>query len=86
MEGRKLGWIPTAGHAPESGQQSRLNIEYASFREIIDTGAPLGRAVVTIIGVVAELGMRRARLEGRHIGCRPLDLDRAAILGDRRRG
>jgi DNA invertase Pin-like site-specific DNA recombinase len=31
-------------------------------------------------------GMRRARLEGRHIGRRPLDLDREAILLDRRRG
>ena len=31
-------------------------------------------------------GMRRARLEGRHIGRRPLDLDREAILRDRRRG
>jgi DNA invertase Pin-like site-specific DNA recombinase len=30
--------------------------------------------------------MRRARLEGRHIGRRPLDIDRAAILRDRARG
>jgi lambda repressor-like predicted transcriptional regulator len=30
--------------------------------------------------------MRRARLEGRHIGRKPLDLDRTAILRDRRRG
>jgi DNA invertase Pin-like site-specific DNA recombinase len=76
---------------------SRLNIEFASFREQLDTGGPLGRAVVVIIGAVAELerslivervraGMRRARLEGRHIGRRPLPLDRAAILGDRGRG
>jgi hypothetical protein len=34
---------------------NHLNIEFASFREQIDTGGPLGRAVVTIIGVVAEL-------------------------------
>src|ERR1035437_2506088 len=76
---------------------SRLNIEYVSFRENIDTGGPLGRAVVTIIGVVAELerslivervraGMRRARLEGRHIGRPSLDLDRVAIFQDRRQG
>jgi DNA invertase Pin-like site-specific DNA recombinase len=31
-------------------------------------------------------GMRLARLEGQHIGRRPLDLDRAAILRDRQRG
>ncbi len=66
---------------------SRLNIEFVSFREQIDTGGPLGRAVVVIVGAIAELernlivervraGMRRARLEGRHIGRKPLDLDR----------
>jgi DNA invertase Pin-like site-specific DNA recombinase len=31
-------------------------------------------------------GMRRARLEGRHVGRQPLDLDRDAILRDRARG
>jgi DNA invertase Pin-like site-specific DNA recombinase len=52
---------------------------------------------VVIIGAIAELernliiervraGMRRARLEGRHIGRRPLDLDRNAILRDRQGG
>ena len=76
---------------------NRLNIEFVSFREQIDTGGPLGRAIVVIIGAVAELernliaervrsGMRRARLEGRHIGRRPLELDRAAILRDRQHG
>jgi DNA invertase Pin-like site-specific DNA recombinase len=76
---------------------NRLNIEFVSFREQIDTGGPLGRAIVVIIGAIAELernliiervraGMRRARLEGRHIGRRPLELDRDAILRDRQRG
>jgi len=76
---------------------NRLNIEYASFRENIDTAGPLGRAIVIIIGAIAELernliiervraGMRRAKLEGRQIGRRPLDLDREAILRDRRLG
>ena len=76
---------------------NRLNVEFISFREQIDTGGPLGRAVVVIIGAVAELernliiervraGMRRAKLEGRHIGRKPLVLDRAAILRDRQRG
>ena len=52
---------------------------------------------MVIIGAIAELernlivervraGMRRARLEGRHIGRRPLDLDREAIVRDRRHG
>lgn len=55
---------------------NHLNIEFVSFRENLDTGGPLGRAVVIIIGAIAELernliiervraGMRRARLEGR---------------------
>ena len=76
---------------------NRLNIEFVSFREQIDTGGPLGRAIVVIIGAIAELernliiervraGMRRARLEGRHIGRPSLKLDPAAILRDRQRG
>jgi DNA invertase Pin-like site-specific DNA recombinase len=76
---------------------NRLNVEFVSFRESIDTGGPLGRAVVIIIGAIAELernliiervraGMRRAKLEGRHIGRRPLEVDRVAVLRDRNRG
>jgi DNA invertase Pin-like site-specific DNA recombinase len=76
---------------------NRLNVEFISFRENIDTGGPLGRAIVVIVGAIAELernliiervraGMRRAKLEGRQIGRRPLDLDRVAILRDRARG
>jgi DNA invertase Pin-like site-specific DNA recombinase len=76
---------------------SRLNIEYVSFREQIDTGGPLGRAIIVIVSAVAELernliiervraGMRRARLEGRQIGRPALALDREAILEDRRHG
>ena len=53
---------------------NHLNVEYVSFREQIDTGGPLGRAIVVIIGAVAEpernlivervrAGMRRAKLE-----------------------
>jgi DNA invertase Pin-like site-specific DNA recombinase len=76
---------------------NQLNIEFVSFREQIDTGGPLGRAIVVIIGAIAELernliiervraGMRRAKLEGRHIGRKPLDLDHVAICRDRCRG
>ena len=76
---------------------NHLGIEFVSFREQIDTGGPLGRAIVTIVSAVAELerslivervraGMRRARLEGQRLGRRPLDLDREAILRDRRHG
>ena len=61
---------------------NRIGVEYVSFRENIDTAGPLGRAIVVIIGAIAELerslivervraGMRRARLEGQHIGRQP---------------
>jgi DNA invertase Pin-like site-specific DNA recombinase len=76
---------------------NRLNIEFVSFRESIDTGGPLGRAIVVIIGAIAEperslivervrSGMRRAKLEGRHIGRPALELDREAICKDRQHG
>src|SRR5690349_20726357 len=76
---------------------THLNVEFVSFRENIDTGGPLGRAMIVIIGAIAELernliiervraGMRRAKLEGRHIGRQPLDLDRESIIAARQRG
>ena len=76
---------------------NQLQIEFVSFRENVDTSGPLGRALVVIIGAIAELernliiervraGMRRARLEGRRIGREPLNVDREALLRDRTRG
>jgi DNA invertase Pin-like site-specific DNA recombinase len=71
-----------------------LNIEFVSLRENIDTGGPLGRAMIVIVSAIAELerslivervraGMRRAKLEGRRIGRAPLDIDRAQVVADR---
>jgi DNA invertase Pin-like site-specific DNA recombinase len=76
---------------------NQLNIQFVSFREALDTSGPLGRAITIIIGAIAELersliiervraGMRRAKLEGRHIGRNPLVLDQAGILRDRAQG
>ena len=76
---------------------NRIGVEFVSFREQIDTGGPLGRAIVVIIGAIAELernlivervraGMRRARLDGTRIGRAPLVLDSLAIQQDRQRG
>ena len=77
---------------------SHLNIKFVSFREQLDTGGPPGCAVIiTIISAVAELersliieriraGMRRAKLEGRHIGRKPLNVDRDAVLHERAHG
>jgi DNA invertase Pin-like site-specific DNA recombinase len=72
-------------------------IEFVSFRENIDTTGPLGQTVLIILGAVAELernliiervrsGMRRARLEGQHIGRPKLIVDREAVVRDRQRG
>jgi len=76
---------------------NHLNVEFVSLRENIDTGGPLGRAMVVFVGAIAELerslivervkaGMRRARLEGKRIGRSPLNADRAAIVRDRLTG
>jgi DNA invertase Pin-like site-specific DNA recombinase len=76
---------------------NHLNIQFISLREKIDTGGPLGRALLTIIGAISELerslivervkaGMRRAKLEGRRIERSPLNIDRAQVVEDRRSG
>jgi DNA invertase Pin-like site-specific DNA recombinase len=74
-----------------------LKIDFISFSEQVDTSSPLGRAMIVILGAIAQLerdiirervraGMRRARLEGVRLGRRPLDVDRDSILRDRERG
>jgi DNA invertase Pin-like site-specific DNA recombinase len=76
---------------------NHLGIEFVSFRENIDTSAALGKALTIIIGAIAELerslivervraGMRRAKLEGRRIGRKPLDINREEVVRDRRSG
>jgi DNA invertase Pin-like site-specific DNA recombinase len=76
---------------------NHLNIQFISLRENIDTGGPLGRALLTIIGAISELerslivervkaGMRRAKLEGRRIGRAPLNINREEVVSDRRSG
>lgn len=76
---------------------ARLNIEFISVHENLDTGGAIGRAVTIILAAIAELernlirervlaGMRRARLEGRRIGRRPAQVDRESVLLDRSRG
>src|ERR1035437_5016523 len=74
-----------------------LGIRFVSQREAIDTEGALGRAIVVIISAIAELerslivervraGMRRAKLDCRRIGRTTLDVDRIAIVSDRRTG
>jgi DNA invertase Pin-like site-specific DNA recombinase len=76
---------------------NHLDIALVSFRENIDTGGPLGRAMIVIVAAISELerslivervraGMRRAKLEGRQIGRARLDIDREQVVVDRRTG
>jgi DNA invertase Pin-like site-specific DNA recombinase len=76
---------------------TRMNIAFVSFRENIDTDSALGRAMIVIVAAISELernlivervksGMRRAKLEGRHIGRARLDINRAQVVEDRRSG
>jgi DNA invertase Pin-like site-specific DNA recombinase len=76
---------------------SHPNIEFISLRENTDTGGALGRAIMVIVGAIAELekslivervraGMRRAKLEGRRISRAPLNIDRQQAVADRRSG
>ena len=76
---------------------NHLNVQFISMRENIDTGGPLGRAMLTIIGAISELerslivervkaGMRRAKLEGRRIGRAPMNINREEVVSDRRSG
>jgi DNA invertase Pin-like site-specific DNA recombinase len=76
---------------------SHLGIEFVSLRENIDTGGPLGRAMVVIVGAIAQVerqaiiervraGMKRAKMEGRQIGRAPLQVDRNSLIRDREKG
>jgi len=78
-------------------EMNHLGISFVSVRENIDGSGPLGRAMIIIVGAIAELerslivervraGMRRARMEGRRIGRAPLNIDRVAVVADRRSG
>jgi DNA invertase Pin-like site-specific DNA recombinase len=76
---------------------NHLGIEFVSKRENVDTSGPLGRAMLTIVGAISELErslivervravMGRTRMEGRRIGRAPLNIDRVAVVADRRSG
>jgi DNA invertase Pin-like site-specific DNA recombinase len=78
-------------------EMNHLGIAFLSVRENIDSSGPLGRAMIIIVGAIAELerslivervraGMRRAKLEGRRIGRTPLNINREQVVSDRRSG
>ena len=97
VAGRKRYFAVHAGFLEVLDELNRLNIGLISFRENIDTGGPLGRAMIVIVAAISELerslivervksGMRRARLEGRQIGRARLDINREQVVVDRRTG
>lgn len=68
-----------------------LGIEFVSYSESLDTSTPMGRAMFSIIGALAELernivlersieGQRRARARGTHIGRPRRTVDEARVL------
>jgi DNA invertase Pin-like site-specific DNA recombinase len=72
-----------------------LGIDFVSLSEQLDTSTPMGKAVFTILGAVAELerslivervraGVRNARAKGKRLGRPPavVDIERVAKLRD----
>jgi len=71
-------------HLIEALEEFRyLGIEFVSYQENIDTRSPLGKAMFTIVGAIAELerniiverikgGLRRAAEQGKRVGRRPI--------------
>ena len=67
-------------HLPTALEEfDHLGVRFVSVQDQIDTSSPMGRAMLTIIGAMAELessliservtaGMRAARARGRHLG------------------
>jgi len=74
-----------------------LGIDFVSYSESLDTSTPMGRAMFSIIGALAELerrivversveGQRRARARGKHVGRPRRRVDARRILGLHREG
>ncbi len=74
-----------------------LGIDFVSYQENIDTSSPLGAAIFTIIGAVAQLerdiiaervkaGLRRARANGAKIGRPAAKVDKEGLLELRQEG
>jgi DNA invertase Pin-like site-specific DNA recombinase len=68
-----------------------LDIQFVSYSESLDTSTPMGRAMFSIIGALAELernvvlersieGQRRARARGAHVGRPRRTVDEAQVV------
>ena len=78
--------VQDAPPACGTGGVDHLGVRFVSVQDQVDTDSPMGRAMFTIIGAMAELessliservtaGMRAAEARGRHIG-RPATRER----------
>ena len=74
-----------------------LGVDFVSYQENIDTSSPLGGAVFTIIGAVAQLerdiiaervkaGLRRARASGKRLGRPRVPVEASRIASLRAQG
>ncbi len=74
-----------------------LGVDFVSYSESLDTSTPMGRAMFSIIGALAELerniirersfeGQRRARARGKHVGRPRRQVDAQRILRLRDQG
>ena len=75
----------------------QLGVEFVSYQEQVDTGSPLGQAMFTIIGALAQFerslliervraGIRKARADGKRLGRPRAILDRGRIAELQRQG
>ncbi len=73
-------WARSLRHLVRSLDEfDALGVDFVSYSESLDTSTPMGRAMFSIIGALAELerrivversveGQRRARARGKHVG------------------
>jgi len=76
---------------------SHLGVDFISLSESIDTSTPVGKMIFTVLGAVAELernlikervqmGISRARKQGKTLGRPRVEVDPRQIAGLRARG
>jgi DNA invertase Pin-like site-specific DNA recombinase len=76
---------------------SHLGVDFISLSESIDTSTPVGKMIFTVLGAVAELernlikervqmGISRARKQGKALGRPRVEVDPRQVAGLRTRG
>src|SRR5678816_1246995 len=76
---------------------AHLGVDFVSVSESIDTSTPMGKMIFTVLGAVAELernlikervqmGISRARKQGKQLGRPRVEVDPLQVAGLRARG